>query len=527
MDIVNSIFLVYIVAFYPLYMHNKFFDITGTRAKVFEIGGLFYVLLFIMALILEIFMLRYYEPGAKILKIDTKIYALPEFWALLFFVANLIAFFISPDKKAAWLGTTGRYYGLCLMLIFLLVFLCLSYQTYIGKSVFVFLFLSASVSLGTAFLQHFGMDPFHLKVKVVDKQKELFISTFGNLNTYGSYLSIFIPVFAALFVFGMNVDADCQDDEEDGFISWLQKHFLALFSGIMLFCMGMAIIPAKSDNVYLGVGIAFIAMFYIAISNKRLTEYMFGLLLVVSGLLFMAVLNKVFDGSQRHINGIAEIVENPKIMFGLLLFVVFILIVCLIFRKTNYDKYKAFQSGKFLIVFSGLFVIAVIAAFAIGVKSGSSIFKFDYNWGTYRGYIWTKCWVLFKDSNLFNKIFGNGIECIARLMNQRFYEEMIDVTGKKYDNAHNELLQYLLTIGIFGFVSFIGMSVASFTYMWKRAKGNPVVIACLLGGIGYFGQCIVTLNQPITGPFYIVLLASGIGYIRYRESKKEYYKPLV
>ena len=37
------------------------------------------------------------------------------------------------------------------------------------------------------------------------KQKEMFISTFGNINTYGAYLCVVIPIFVALFVFSQKL----------------------------------------------------------------------------------------------------------------------------------------------------------------------------------------------------------------------------------------------------------------------------------------------------------------------------------
>ena len=48
-------------------------------------------------------------------------------------------------------------------------------------------------------------------------------------------------------------------------------------------------------------------------------------------------------------------------------------------------------------------------------------------------------------------------------------------------------------------------------------KGDAVAIAALAGCIGYLVQGLVNLNQPITTPFYFVLLAFGIGYLRYRD----------
>ena len=90
-------------------------------------------------------------------------------------------------------------------------------------------------------------------------------------------------------------------------------------------------------------------------------------------------------------------------------------------------------------------------------------------------------------------------------------------TNKKYDNCHNELLQYLVTTGIFGVVTYVGFAVCSFIYLLRRLKGDAVAIACLASGMAYFAQAMVNLNQPITTPFFFVTLAAGVGYVRYRD----------
>ena len=109
-------------------------------------------------------------------------------------------------------------------------------------------------------------------------------------------------------------------------------------------------------------------------------------------------------------------------------------------------------------------------------------------------------------------------------MRANFYNEMVGVTGKKYDNCHNELLQYLVTTGIFGAVSYIGLFVSSIIYMLKRNDGNAIVIASIGAAVAYAAQGLVNLNQPITTPFYFVILAAGIGFIRYRDQGYGDYK---
>ncbi|MBO4863367.1 MAG: O-antigen ligase family protein [Eubacterium sp.] len=497
-DIVNILYLLFIVSVYSIYMHNMYFDITGTRGKVFTFGSLLYVILFIVSYFLEIMLIKYYGTDKPVFYKDSRVIAMPEIWMGLFLIANIIALFMAPDLSEAWTGEGGRYFGLSLVMIIAFSFICLSREASVNMIVYTVFFLVSGLAYVMAVLQHFGFDPFGLRDKIVDRQKEMFISLFGNINTYGSYICVALPVFVALFIFG-------------------KKILPRVMAGIILFLAGMAIIPAKSDNVYLGLGVAFIVLFYIAILNKRFTEYIFSVLLLILGLETMAILNSVFNGSQKHINGIAKIIENPKIMLIFVLIIVAVLIISLIFRAADYEAYKNIQSWKLLIVFSVILIVAAAATIVLGVRSGNELFKFNDEWGTYRGYIWRRGVSLFKESSPAHKIFGNGNETIGYLMKKYYYAEMVEITNKKYDNLHNEILQYLVTTGLFGLIAYLGFVVTSFIYIGKRMKGDAVAIGCLAGAASYFAQSLVTLNQPITTPYFFVILAVGIGYIRYRD----------
>ena len=317
---------------------------------------------------------------------------------------------------------------------------------------------------------------------MVEKQKEMFISFFGNINTYGSYICVVLPIFIALFIFS-------------------EKYWVRALAGAGVFFSSMGIIPSKSDNVYLGVGLAYIVIFYIAIYYKKLTEFMFSVLLLGTGLLVVAYANYILSGSQKHINGIAVIVENPKIMTLFVVIVIVASMLLLFFRGVNYEMYKNLQSKQTLYIITGVGIFAFILVMFFGIRSGNEIFVFNDKWGTFRGYIWRRSWDVFLNGTVLQKIFGHGNETIKENM-MVFYQEMKDITNKTYDN-----------------ISYYAMAGTSFAYIIKRMKGDAIAIACLAGSIGYLVQGLVNLNQPITTPYYFVLLAAGVGYVRFRDQR--------
>ena len=53
-----------------------------------------------------------------------------------------------------------------------------------------------------------------------------------------------------------------------------------------------------------------------------------------------------------------------------------------------------------------------------------------------------------------HKLFGYGPDTFGILTTDRFFGDMINATGLIFDNAHNEYLQFLLTIGPIGLIAY-------------------------------------------------------------------------
>jgi O-antigen ligase len=230
----------------------------------------------------------------------------------------------------------------------------------------------------------------------------------------------------------------------------------------------------------------------------------------------MAVWHTKMD-SYPNYGGLAHKLDNVKVALAAVLAFVLLYLVAFLGKK-HAEKREGADSRKKLkalvIAFSAAVVIAGAVFVIYGIKSGDSIFKFDYKWGTYRGYIWSKCWETFKDAPLLKKLFGYGNESIKQAVTVPNYNDMVAKTNRIYDNAHNEVLQYLITLGLFGALSYIALVVSAVWYMCKYGAKTmhtyiPVFVVC-----GYFVQGLVNLNQPITTPLFFVILGMGVGYAR-------------
>lgn len=505
-DMISWGFIIYMVSIYLFYMNKLYFDITHTRAIVFWAGAIIFVVLQIGSYIYDIY-IEMKDPIKTALKKkvfikDDKLFILPDFWMLIFLIANVVAYFNANNKTSAWTGNTGRFFGLKMILIIAIMFFVLSRRCYVNFVHYCVGAFMAVVAVLIAYLQHFGGDPLALREQIIDKQKELFISLFGNINTYGSFLAIAVPMVAAVFIF-------------------TNKKWIKGTAAAALIFISVGIIPAKSDNVYLGVGAAMLILIFVSLYYKRIVSFMLSCDCILLGLLFMAYKNQVGQGSQKHINGIAEIIESPKIMLILLVGFLVLTVIAFILDKKLLGKMEKKSLKRLVAVLIALLIILMAAFCVVGIKMKLSIFVFNDKWGTYRGYIWRRSVSLFGMASPWEKLFGYGNESISEYMTRFFQQEMIEVTNRTYDNSHNELLQYLVTTGLVGAISHVGLFVSGIAYLIRNAADDVAVIALMAGAAGYWVQGLVYLNQPITTPLYFVFLAAGIGYVRYKRFTAE------
>lgn len=140
--------------------------------------------------------------------------------------------------------------------------------------------------------------------------------------------------------------------------------------------------------------------------------------------------------------------------------------------------------------------------------------KFDDSWGSGRGYAWTRCVELFRESGFFSMLFGSGPETYGIAMSRRYYYEMVSTRNILYDSPHSEPLQYLFTTGILGFLAFyatMGSGIAE----GLRKGGIPAAFA--LGCIPYLSASLINISTPVSTPLLFLALALAVSVKEYEK----------
>ncbi len=499
------IYLAAVFGIYTIITNNAYFDITITRYKFISTVTYIFIIMFIIVIVLEklveFALFDEIKSKNKIRVRKENFWRRPDFWAMAFLISNVFAYIVSIDQKASMTGENGRYMG-CMTYIFLCtMFIAIAYRLKPTSFVFYVLGVASGFAYIVAILQHAGVDFMGYKDNIAKSNYNIFTSTFGNINVFASFICISLPVFMGIYIYDKNK---------------ISKAFMAM----LILLGGMSIIISNSDSVYLGIMAATCIIFFIAIYNQKIKGFVETIIYILMGNLAVVILRAVVDCEyDKKRGGVAEIIDTPYIAIGLLMLAVIIYAAVICIGKKYRESINKLNKEKMIkgIILTG--VIAFLIVIIVGVNLKLSIFQFDYKWGTYRGYIWTKCVEIFKDAPLTNKIFGYGNETLRVLTRMHCYEEMIEITGKTYDNAHNELLQYLVTTGMAGMISYAGMFISGVVYMIKNMKKNMLICACVASSCGYFVQGLININQPITTPLFFVVMAIGVGITRYNEAR--------
>ena len=522
---ITSAFLLYMLVIYPLALHDHYFDITYTKYTVFKVGMILFAVIWAMGLVIVLTGInaggmkgRHAGGNVKVGTMD-KLKAVicdgvygTDICMVLFFISGVMSFIMAEDKKNAFTGAQGRYCGLAFMILIFIMYIIVSARVSNMEKMWslismVFVLVS-SVTFIIAILQNIGFDPFKLLDGINRKQRNIYVSTFGNIDIFGSFICIALPLFMGLYVTE-------------------KSNIKRIVYGIGVFAGFMAFIPANADVVFAGVGATIIAVLFATVYMERVDRLFELVMLGSGGYLGMVLLRMLVGTNGAKITGFNRLAEHPAllvIIFAVVLFIRLIIQVYINRNKTeiyiNENKSEVYinkqknGTGIKLIIALAVVLISGIAVIIYGRKNNLAMFDFNDKWGSYRGYIWRRVTGLYGELPFVQKIFGHGNESIRSLMDDRFYDEMLQVTGTVYDNAHKEYLQYLVTQGLLGMLSYVGVVGTAVITGVKKIKKSPYILGLLLAVISYGVQAIFNVNQCITTPYMFLMTAMLIGMCR-------------
>ena len=134
-------------------------------------------------------------------------------------------------------------------------------------------------------------------------------------------------------------------------------------------------------------------------------------------------------------------------------------------------------------------------------------------WGTLRSYVWRRTVEYWKEAPMIEKLFGIDPDTAVYVYQLILPDGAPEAMNAVYDNAHNELLQLLLTHGFLGMVSYYGWCVcAAANSIWLGIQKNASSVWNLAVGvamIGYFCMMLTCVNSMVVTVIPFLLLSIG------------------
>ncbi|MCD7964846.1 MAG: O-antigen ligase family protein, partial [Clostridiaceae bacterium] len=445
---------------------------------------------------------------------------------LVFLIIAGISTISSDYVYESFWGNEGRFSGLFLLCLYGVAYFCV---TRFGKLKRWYLdaFLIANMLVCIfGITDYFKMDLLHFKVGMLEEQKFMFTSTIGNINTYTALVGMVTAVSAVLFAV------------ED---KWKKQSFYFVSLVISFFALVMGI----SDNAYLSLAALFgFLPLYLFKNKKGVKSY---LLILTAFFSVIQCIDWINTGMGDKVLGIDSAFNIIVKYDGLLLIVTALWISCAVVYGLDYlyAKKKSWdveirggdseENGKKLtgygalqIIWLAILIICILgigyALYDVNIQGNTERYGaiggyllFNDDWGTHRGYIWRNAMECFEQFPVMKKIFGFGPDTFGIVLLDKTKG---NIYGQIFDNAHNEYLHYLITVGITGLIAYLVFMISFIVRVIRKAGKNKYIVAAFFAVLCYSTQAFVNLNLPIATPIMWMFLMLGELGIRerYRQS---------
>lgn len=524
--LLSTLTIIYVfcmLVIYPLYNHNKYYDMGDSKYTFFKYVSLSFLALLLVALVLWVVGYKNQNNYKEMLKKCS--YA---DWAVVAFgVISGLSYLGSQYKDTALWGYTGWYMGIMSQLIFVLTYFFVSrFCNYSPVTI--------GSAIGTAMmvymigiLQRFSIDIFNMYEDLGPEYIEKFISTLGQTTWYTSYTMLVLPL-------GM-------------YFYWRsEKMWIRIVSAIFT-ALGFAMIcTTNSDSAYIAIVVILMVFFWYSLEENELFIRFWQMVLIgLASFRIVGILQTLFPESQiEHVaetEAITEFIVHSPIMLGLLIVVLGINIFAWVVYKKNDDKDSNGKKGvdannktksvtqlKFLrYVMLGGAALTLLTVFLMillvtnhqlspdSPLNGVDFFNFVDAWGNHRGFNWRMAWTAFSHASFKDLLIGVGPDCFANAMNTYCAEEVyVYWSGMQLACAHNEYLNMLVTEGLLGVVSYLAIFVLLFLRMGKYASKNKLVVPYMAAIVAYVGHNFFCYQQCITTATIFVLMGIGEYIVR-------------
>ncbi len=510
------LFLCIFPIFYDLGEHGKYFNMGNTKYAFFKWVSI--VGLCLIMLVYEAYLLSYRREKQAVVELHQVSAA--DYFLVVFLTVSLLSYIFSSFPEVALWGYRGWYMGLMSQFFFGGAFLFVSRYWKWSSYTLLGMVVSAAICYQTGILQRFGFNPMGMYDRLGAEDIEKFLSTLGQTSWYSSYAVLVLPFGFYFYQITESLRARL-----------LTGMFVALGFGMLC--------TTNSDSAYVAVTLILMVCFCYALeSNEKMRRFLEIVLIALGSFRVIGWMHALFPERQRtYITGeekITKFITGSPVMLVLLILFLFLYAGFRIATaearqkegKTVFDIsahkawiWKLTTTAAVLVIWGVLLLVILVTTGKLQIGDETSFFYFGESWGNHRGFNWRMAARAISHASIKDLLIGVGPDCFDGAMDTYCAAEVAQYwDGLSLACAHNEYLNMLVTEGVLGVVSYLGIFLAVFLRAAKRVTKEPVLMAFMGSIVAYLGHNIFCYQQCICTPVIFILM--GITEMINREADK-------
>ena len=485
----------------PLLFNDAFFDIN--RVKVNAV----YAVVPALAAAMLIALLFDARPAKRgLLGKDTRF----VFISIgLFIAACSTSCALQGFSSAVLLGNTGRYCGLYFVLCCALAFFMIAGGALCGHVVSRVAVICASAVAALGVINALGVDPLGFYDRIKAGQETTFLSTIGHFDFFGTYLVLLLPLAGGMFIF-------------------CEKRNARVLGGVCAALIAVGTYASRTDSALIGAHLSCAAL--LAMSGDSFLQMARACFLWGGCFAALPLSRWILSHSSFSLHFSAPLTLLYEKHIALALVVLFFIAGAALLWAEN-NRRRAPGKRRFAAaVLIALFILALLlvglivyfTVFAPGFPLGKAehFLRFSDTWGSYRGFVYTRALRAFEDFTLTEKLFGKGMDTALGILTPYFDDPAMLVSGV-FNDAHNQLLQLLITCGFFGAGSFALFYLAMLTLLLRRSGRDPLLCGAFASVFAYSVVIALNVTQPILISTYFSICALALSRVGYLDERKE------
>ena len=523
------IYLFLMLVVYPLYYEDMYYNMGEAKWHFFRTityfwandeggilfpGFMFFVLAFFCWYLYDII-----SKGRFKAVFDIKKASLTDIFVFAYLVLCCISTVLSSNKdlpEASGVilepaqynilgGYTGWYMGLVAQIAFVLIYYFVSrfwrwdtfmFVLYLSSSALVFLF---------GVLNRFRIDPLGMYDGLDEQYISQFLSTLGQSTWYSSYMIILFPI--GLFVYWY---------AENSIVRKVITAYVIL--GFMTF------ITQGSDSAFYAFVAFMTTLFCFSFTeNKYILRFLEIILLALLSWRIIGLWQMASPDSAVFTGELMDFATKNPAMWVLVAVVAAIYVWAL-----KADKAGKLEISKLRIirrVCIGLLVAGLLGGIVYiilntngllpaGLSSTNWYLLFNDKWGSDRGGTWRVTLDSVRQTmtdDPLRFLFGAGPDGFFYTVYTYHSEFLFNQWGENtiLTCSHNEFLNQIVNIGLFGGLAYIGIFIGSIVRFSKKAKDCPEVIAAIMCITAYMAHNFFCYQQIICTPTIFIVIGAA------------------